>query len=862
MKYVSEIEYLQNPTRVGITSSIGGINILGFNVQINQQSSVWLTLREGLNVIYGKNGSGKSTLLNALRRFCSTSDDHVEGERVDLYFEIDSFSAFGKSLVDLFLFEDLFDYQNREMEGGLLRPNFHLIDRSINGSPLPNEGIPFEAQESPGDFYRTLFGTSVLSLDCLVHKVRERLDVMDEVASGTLKNAVQQWTEDLFSKEGVSTPLDEEMWLRVLAFFLLQLFENESNPLTEAYNHGWPDWYVSYIKHSLASTLFHGEPINLLESKCDWGREWAPSHLDGSPMALDRFHLNGSNFAQLVEHQIDELFCELLSFFTESSKESFTKEFDDAHQIEIESALRSVCSSDVFRLSKSSTSSWSLAAATRSVNLHSALKDPETIEKLKGTWFRAGFEFGQSTNDNLFSFEFVSEYEHWQPTVKHLPFVLIDLDADLDFEKFFLKAAPRSFGLDEIDDDFLSSYQAELDRLSQGISSFFTHLGVAIEQMRVVVSKRAVSWMTKSPISIEYLDGHLRRWVPVNRASSAQQRWMKLAIHLYVASQYRAPVLLVADEPDQGLHISAGQSISRVLRGTGQTSLISSHSPGVIRDPFVHLLHAHRGALGEFQLENLEVSDDPLVSSFSLGIDTVDLLARLRVAVFVEGEHDLAAVDELLRWQEGDSQDPRIRQFTKIIASRGVGQMTNSVDAQLLLDYTDAHLLIIADNFQTERFDSLLKHLQKGQREGLDDRQLFELLRKKHYGSPNPGNKQSGRTFEERTMFDVLKVAIRNRSLDRLTIIGIGAADITELFPSSSFGLKDSWDQLRADFNNDRNLPNVPKSFKDWLRISRNADITARRIALEVRKSCESTEGPPPALVEVGSAIASLATRE
>lgn len=837
---MEEYEFLEDPSTVGITGSIGGVRILGFDIQINESSSVWLELQDGLNVLYGKNGAGKSTILDAIRRFCSRAEHSLPSEKVDLYLQVDNYSLLRDSTLGLLGW----DGKIQDFQRGL-----HLIDRTLDGSPLPNEGKRRRWQRSPRTLFNDAFGSpSEPSLDSTTEQLATLLDNVDPEQ----QVALQKEIESLAAAIGVASPKAAKFF----AAIALTSLRDPSCPVTDGYNHGWPNWYLAYIKHSLASALFLGEPMLSYEFKCDWRREWEPVDLLSKDPLPEDFALEGLDLEDLTDRSVPELFSELFLFFI-ACHPNLIKVPEGTDWESVKSDMSEFFKSGVLRISKSDRSSWFISPAIRKEVLPESLKNIELLEALANKG-RPRITTGFSAEDR-YVWLGVESYEDdlWQPEIRHLPFLLVDADQDLEPLSFFTADILNGNWrwLDEIDDDFLRSFQSELDRLSEGVSRQFSELEVAVEKVRATVSRRVDAWFAGTPVTIEYLDAHLRKWLPIDKASSAQQRWIRLAIHLYQASEYRAPVLITADEPDTGLHVTAGPSISKVFRNTGQTALISSHSPGVIRDPFLNLFHVRRGVLGECLVEKVEVSDDPLAASTSLGVDAIDLLPRLKVAVFVEGEHDSAAITEYLSWLEKGTGDHRPRQLSKLIPSRGVGLMPNVVDAQILIDYTDAHLLIIADNFGSGRFTTIIEDLLAKQRAGCTESELLsELMRSKKSKS---NSRPDRRTFEERTMFDVLSVAIRKRCLERVTILGIDSRDITELFPPSAFNLADlmTWDDLRHQFDDERKLTSTPNDFKKWLEAKHKIKITARRVASATRESCESAEGPPQSLRRIGDAI-------
>jgi hypothetical protein len=324
-------------------------------------------------------------------------------------------------------------------------------------------------------------------------------------------------------------------------------------------------------------------------------------------------------------------------------------------------------------------------------------------------------------------------------------------------------------------------------------------------------------------------------------------------------------MLLIADEPDQGLHISAGKSVSQVLRDSGRTCLIASHSPGVVRDSKANLLHVERGPTGEVRVERFSRRDESQ-SAIVLGLDPVDLLPNVKVAVFVEGEHDLEVINSFLRFRAKERDCESRLGFIKVFANRGVNQMVNAIDARLLLDYLDCEIVAIADQVRSNWFSPLVAELKKMQHEGQSISQTAQRLEEWFHEARTRAETARQRivSSEERTMHDLLKVAIERLAAHRVHVHGIPSRDISELLPSSAFGLDRSWSQLHSDHDvaKKRARESTPQqsvgSFKEWLKAKHRVALTTNSIVQKFRLSYSSVEGPPKDLVRIGDYILDL----
>jgi hypothetical protein len=89
----------------------------------------------------------------------------------------------------------------------------------------------------------------------------------------------------------------------------------------------------------------------------------------------------------------------------------------------------------------------------------------------------------------------------------------------------------------------------------------------------------------------------------------------------------------------------------------------------------------------------------------------------------------------------------------------------------------------------------------------------------------------------------------------RFHVLGLDKPDIIEYFEPLNFGLKESWNGLRKEFDNhkrvlkrDRNRQDPLPGFKSWLHDQHGARINVESIGLAADSIAES---PPHGLVEV-----------
>lgn len=203
----------------------------------------------------------------------------------------------------------------------------------------------------------------------------------------------------------------------------------------------------------------------------------------------------------------------------------------------------------------------------------------------------------------------------------------------------------------------------------------------------------------RSPI--DWFVGTTARWVcddeygqavPIAAMSAARGRWAAAAIGLALGSGLKTeePSVLLADEPESGIHRSAEKQIvdglAELVVGPARTGFMATHSPAFLAEPSAALLHVRRGFHGSTEVVALaglrEVED--------LGLTKADLLALRRVFVLVEGEHDRVVLRSLFKEELEQA-------FAEILVLRGASRAITAAHAEWLLDATDAPLLLVFD---------------------------------------------------------------------------------------------------------------------------------------------------------------------
>ncbi len=164
-------------------------------------------------------------------------------------------------------------------------------------------------------------------------------------------------------------------------------------------------------------------------------------------------------------------------------------------------------------------------------------------------------------------------------------------------------------------------------------------------------------WFAARPATwhAEEVDGNV---LPLTSLSAAQQRWSALAISVALGSgDADDPVVFLCDEPEAGLHRAAEarlpQGLATLARRTNAFVVVASHSPAMLNEPTVSQSHVSRHSSGRTVVKDLPLTVTEAfarqASAHELGLTASDVLQLVRVFVVVEGPHDRAVLEHVLR---------------------------------------------------------------------------------------------------------------------------------------------------------------------------------------------------------------------
>jgi hypothetical protein len=299
--------------------------------------------------------------------------------------------------------------------------------------------------------------------------------------------------------------------------------------------------------------------------------------------------------------------------------------------------------------------------------------------------------------------------------------------------------------------------------------------------------------------------------MPLTNFSYAQNRWINFAIEVAAIPNTCPLKLICLDEPEAGLHRRAERYLARglatIASSNNLTMLMATHSPEFLGLKGAVLNHVHRDAQGLTVLESL--TSDLSMRLDDLGLDRSDLLQLCRLVLVVEGQHDLIVLHELL--------GEELRSLgVEVLALRGLKNLKNASDAQLLFRFTDADVVYLADNENSERISSIWHRAQAAPYD-----EALEILSEMTRGSAN-----SEAVFLKE--FAALAHGFDARS--RIHLAAVPKGDIIEYLPigcfvDKSFRIND-WDELRRNWQKS----GTKKSLKSWMTLSFGSEFSDEAI--------------------------------
>ena len=432
-------------------------------------------------------------------------------------------------------------------------------------------------------------------------------------------------------------------------------------------------------------------------------------------------------------------------------------------------------------------------------------------------------------------------------TDDHPPVRVIDLDQPQDVDTATAAALPDAYVEDESGtwtrsqafSEAVKAVEAKASRLYGLLGPTPVPLRLDIPSPDRMFRGESPSWRTPSQVGWD---------IPLAELSFAQRRWAEAAILLALTEFDDRYTLILADEPEAGLHrTAAARQPAGILRALDELGgrvefLLTSHSPYLMAEERVRLLHARRTPAGWATIAPTELDVTGGVAT-DVALDLLGLLHRdlwelTKVFVFVEGPHDA----EVLRAFLGDVlNDSRAR-----LVPLGGATQASAIAADVYVSMTDVPLVVVFDQVS----DAHLTHwyaavdaLAEDDTERCD----AELSALK--------SKAKDRGSTEVIGLANLALAARSKGfpLGRIHVVGLSEPDIVCYLPVEFFVEgAESWRTLlgKAATN--------PKNRVKEMRKGR--EITTDEVALAAERVRGSQ--PPPDLQALGRVIADLVAHE
>jgi hypothetical protein len=315
-------------------------------------------------------------------------------------------------------------------------------------------------------------------------------------------------------------------------------------------------------------------------------------------------------------------------------------------------------------------------------------------------------------------------------------------------------------------------------------------------------------------------------WVPFEVLSTAERRWATLSIELALAPQRGG--FLVLDEPELALHRSAERFMATGLASIAEEMelavVVATHSPEVLDDPRTNVYLVRRsdqGLLHDQQVHKFVESSKVDLREF--GLLPSDLLRRQKGFLFVEGQHDLIILKELI----GEELE---QMRVEILPVRGAGKLASALDSRVLYDFTSAHMFVLLDALRASEIHQIwieAVRLSKTDSQGAAISYADENLRKLKVDEAN-------------ALAAFLTRAIERGLEARHTPLGLSRPDVLDYLPVDAF-VKDagSWDDLRDELDRSAGSPQSGSKFKSWLTSAKKADLSLEHIS-EVSKQLDA----------------------
>ena len=852
-------------------------------VGLRSGEDVWITPHDGLNLIYGKNGSGKSTVLSSIcKLFLHPLEEKDPEQSVNeseflklatAYFEIDS-------VIVVQLYDSLLSsFQDHLVEVGIDEPLVEKRFRSRTSSIAEaiSDGITNPLID---------FGVIDESETVGLNRYLEEFDKWSKsFESEEIYEAMLPLIRDNLQEEGVKIFFDTDD--------SNQLFESLRNGLREAYSESYSDLSVEQANErleffaletrleqdALSDRSFSGSmwtellELYLVTLVCDyynvlevqasvWDEEKLVEPTTKLVQAAPSLYGIAQTVLQAFENQLD---CP--TFWTEPS---FRRDLKFG---QVGLALgRTGADVDLDGLIKNVD-----VQTAKTINaydlLHKFLNgEVETTDNSEALFF---FNDAECVVTSSFASRFVERderfFDYWSNDkylqldrrgafmLRSTPVQVVLLDRPIDLNQIAQKSFASlikteletvTFYVDDSqtvsDIEFSRDGTKYIENFVSTVSRFLARLDIGISRCEFNYSTDIRDWVEGESAEFRFFTGQsAERGIGMSDLSSGQQYWVSAAFQICFAEQTGIRYLIIADEPERGLHQRAVLSAFDSLKGLSATSVISTHSVSALSIAGAHLLHLEKGDDGKVRLTEPYLGDDIAEAARRFGTTPFDLFSIKRALVVVEGAHDV----EVVKGLAGLSFGGKLLDRLVIVPARGVKNVATIADSVVVTEFTSLHILAIVDNGRAEMLNGIIERASVALREGKSERQAIVISGIPEYskdGSP-----------EERFMFDLIERAIHRRVINRLHLYALSVPDIVDLLPEKAFNLQNSWSELRAKYKRSGNRD----GFKIWVKSEFGVSISSKNVK-KAFEGLDALDGDLKKILDELEIVASLSPFE
>ena len=304
----------------------------------------------------------------------------------------------------------------------------------------------------------------------------------------------------------------------------------------------------------------------------------------------------------------------------------------------------------------------------------------------------------------------------------------------------------------------------------------------------------------------------------LNQLGSAHRRFSDFAIQRALRTENwdlkndssETSSIALIDEPERALHRLGEAKVFEGLKNLAGIVIAATHSPTLIADSSVNLIHLAPTGTGLVSITNhiggYAGSRDrsPSQIASELGITLSDLLSLLKVVVLVEGAHDELVVGAMC---PEIAQQADVRMLT-LGGTKGIPGIAKST---FLIHMTDAHIVVATDNAQQAWLEGVEARVIDRRNRGHNWRRELEDARNAHT------------TPEERHLLDLLGSAIETNQESRVHYFGFSKPDIVKFIqPDLICGDRYSaWSDVDQAFLSETGRKRFGsgdgKAFKNWI---------------------------------------------